>query len=64
MKYDITEKFVEESKKLEKLSCVNISQNEFDTIIQNLKQLYDKYQKVLQDIENYTVEDYFKEVIQ
>ena len=64
MKYDITEKFVAESKKLEKLSYVNISQNEFDTIIQNLKQLYDKYQKVLQDIENYTVEDYFKEVIQ
>ena len=64
MKYDITEKFVAESKKLEKLSCGNIPQNEFDTIIQNLKQLYDKYQKVLHDIENYTVEDYFKEVIQ
>lgn len=64
MKYDVTEKFVEESKKLEKLSCGNIPQNEFDTIIQNLKQLYDKYQKVVQDIENYTVEDYFKEVIQ
>lgn len=62
MKYDITENFVEESKKLEKLSYGNISQNEFDTIIQNLKQLYDKYQKVLQDIENYTVEDYFEEV--
>ena len=64
MKYDITEKFVAESKKLEKLSCGNIPQNEFDTIIQNLKQLYDKYQKVLHDIENYTVEDYFKEEIQ
>ena len=64
MKYDITEKFVAESKKLEKLSCGNIPQNEFDTIIQNLKQLYDKYQKVLHDIENYTVEDYFEEVIQ
>ena len=64
MKYDITEKFIAESKKLEKLSCGNIPQNEFDTIIQNLKQLYDKYQKVLHDIENYTVEDYFKEVIQ
>lgn len=62
MKYDITEKFVAESKKLEKLSHTNIPQNEFDTIIQNLKQLYDKYQKVLQDIENYTVEDYFKEM--
>ena len=62
MKYDITEKFVAESKKLEKLSCGNIPQNEFDTIIQNLKQLYDKYQKVLHDIENYTVEDYFKEM--
>lgn len=62
MKYDITEKFVAESKKLEKLSCGNIPQNEFDTIIQNLKTLYNKYQKVLQDIENYTVEDYFKEM--
>lgn len=62
IKYDITEKFVKESKKLEKLSHTNIPQNEFDTIIQNLKQLYDKYQKVLQDIENYTVEDYFEEV--
>lgn len=64
MKYDISGKFVVEIKKLEKLSYANIPQNEFDTIIQNLKQLYDKYQKVLQDIENYTVEDYFKEVIQ
>ena len=64
MKYDISEKFVVEIKKLEKLSYANIPQNEFDTIIQNLKQLYDKYQKVLHDIENYTVEDYFKEVIQ
>lgn len=64
MKYDITEKFVAESKKLEKLSCGNIPQNEFDTIIQNLKQLYDKYQKVLHDIENYTVEDYFRELQQ
>ena len=62
MKYDISEKFVVEIKKLEKLSYANIPQNEFDTIIQNLKQLYDKYQKVLQDIENYTVEDYFEEV--
>ena len=35
---------------------------EFDTIINNLKTLYNKYQKVLQDIENYTVEDYFKEM--
>ena len=62
MKYDISEKFVVEIKKLEKLSYANIPQNEFDTIIQNLKQLYDKYQKVFQDIENYTVEDYFEEV--
>ena len=56
--------FCTKIKKLEKLSYANIPQNEFDTIIQNLKQLYDKYQKDLQDIENYTVEDYFRELQQ
>lgn len=61
-KYSIIEKFEAEKKKLDEFSYSNIPQNEFDTIINNLKTLYNKYQKVLQDIENYTVEDYFKEM--
>lgn len=62
IRYSILEEFATEIKKLEKFSYSNIPQNEFDTIINNLKTLYNKYQKVLQDIENYTVEDYFKEM--
>ena len=64
MKYNIIEEFNNEIQKLDKFSYTNIPQKEFDMIINNLKRLYNEYQKTLQHIENYTVEDYFKEVIQ